>query len=166
MDNLIPTLHQFTTNWVDIFNELDTPEEKRGDVIEYFMRREANTPYQLLGWILLTAYPVHEGGVDRKGMDDLYVRYMGRDIQDTALVREIRRALFYVLSVGNDLFHLNLEWSFTHGDGFFNFSDFEAHLYTLEPETGVYGGNKKKKSAKRKSSKKRSTRSKKRVSSV
>lgn len=166
MNNVIPIVHNITSNWVDIFNELNTPETMREDVINYFVTNGANTPYKLLGQLLIEAYPEHGGGVNQDNLISLYQRYMGKGVQDTALVREIRRALFYVLSVGNDLFHLNLEWSFTHGDGFFNFSDFEAHLYTLEPETGVYGGNKKKKSAKRKSSKKRSTRSKKRVSSA
>ena len=150
--NVIPSVKWFSSNWYDIFDELNTPVNVRERVKDYFVSNGANTPYQLLGQLLIESFPEHNGGFYRRKLLGVVERYMGKGVQYAPLVFQIRRTLFYVVSVCDDLFGLQL---------LYEFDDFLGVLDELEPESGTHGGNKKKRSAKRKSSKKRSTRSKK-----
>jgi len=161
-----------SSHWVDIIGgELNVPDDLREELTEFFQNNEANTPYQLIGRLLIASYPANAEGLNMNGHNNFLRRYRGDGVNIGANVRfHIQRTLFYVVSVCNTMFNLPLPY--------FDFDEFIEHIDGLpneqpetaheqpnaqpETETEIPGGNKRKRSAKRKSSKKRTTRSKKR----
>ena len=154
--NSIPSTTQFHGNWSDIIGdeELNTPPAMRQAVKNFFMTNGADTPEKLIGFLLIASFPTDGGGFNRNGFDRIMRKYAGY-LEQPDVVFQIRRALYYIVSICNNLFQLQLLFDF---DEFVEFLD---GLPAEESETGTEGGNKKKRSTKRKSSKKRSTRSKK-----
>lgn len=162
--NVIPEVNMVHSDWMDIIDvELNVPDFARVQVRNFFQNNEANTPYQLIGRFLIASYPENAEGLNVTEHDNFLRRYRG-DNQHVDHVIHIRRTLYYVVSVCNHVFHLQLPY--------FDFDEFIEYIDELPnaqpettpepPEIEIPGGNKRKRSAKRKSSKKRTTRSKKR----
>lgn len=166
--NVFPQVNMVHSDWLDIIGvELNVPDFMRVQVRNFFQNNEANTPYQLIGRLLIASYPTNAEGFNMNGHNNFLRRYKG-DNQPGNVVIHIRRALYYVVHVCNAVFNLQLPY--------LDFDQFIEHIDELpnedpettheplntQPETEIHGGNKRKRSAKRKSSKKRTTRSKKR----
>ena len=168
--NVIPEVNMVHSDWMDIIGAgLNVPEFTRVQVRNFFQNNEANTPYQLIGRLLIASYPANAEGLNMNGHNNFLRRYRG-DNQPVEHVIHIQRALYYVVYVCNLVFHLQLPYF-----DFDEFIDYIDGLPNAQPETTpeppnaqpetnheIPGGNKRKRSAKRKSSKKRTTRSKKR----
>ena len=168
--NVFPQLNMVSSHWDNIIGvELNVHDLAMVQVINFFQDNEANTPYQLIGRLLIASYPANAEGLDHIGHNNFLRRYRGDGVNIGANVRfQIQRTLFYVVSVCNTMFNLQLPY--------LDFNEFIEYIDVLpnvqpetaheppnaQPEAEILGGNKRKRSAKRKSSKKRTTRSKKR----
>ena len=121
--NVIPEVNMVHSDWMDIIGtELNVPEFMRVQVRNFFHTNDARTPYQLIGRFLIASYPENAEGLNVTEHDNFLRRYRG-DNQQVDLVIHIRRTLYYVVSVCNDVFHLQLPY--------FDFDEFIEYIDQL-----------------------------------